>query len=151
MKKRMNETIISMKDLEKGVWVRYMLNKYTPFLIKFKTMTSEQGKATLHALYLSVEDPESMSLNEYTSPFWKVIDNNILLNDSSEYRFGEHCDGDTIYNEDGHVIEEELVKAIMEGAAVTDNFVEPKEVREHWHNLQKGKMEHYPLVEVNAS
>lgn len=30
MKKRMNETILSMKDLEKGVWVRYMLNKYTP-------------------------------------------------------------------------------------------------------------------------
>lgn len=127
-----------LSSIQEGKWFAVKSQYGQVYAVKMKEVQIA-GRSIVYSLWLSYQDPEAMSFNEYTPTDWEWKNGKFVSYSSGVYHFGGSNVGqpDDIYDEETGVLLEEKMKNVIFDYATKD-FISKEEIESVW-SLLKNK------------
>ncbi|WP_339304482.1 hypothetical protein NST33_18305 [Paenibacillus sp. FSL L8-0435] len=123
-----------LETINKGKWFT-VKGKYGG-VYAVKMAKSHSYDESIHSLWISTYDPESMSIEDYLKGDWKFVGNKFEQQGAGVYHFGSYeVEEDSIYDEEGKIVIEAMIDQILKNTE--DGFVTSEEILDVWNKLSE--------------
>ena len=136
-----------LEEVKEGKWFRVEIDMNVSFLVKMKPAIHPNGETMLESLWLSDDDHEGMTIEEYYKNDWSITDNTLTIRGKGTNHIGSFDnigDETSIYDEDGLLVEEKLKRIVLEN--VRKDFLSQTEFDSMWTHAKENNIQEFPLL-----
>ncbi|MNH75598.1 hypothetical protein D3C73_278420 [compost metagenome] len=131
--------------IETGKWFEVKGKYGATYAVKLKANARIIGH--IDALWLSYNDQESMTIEEYSEKDWTYEGGIFVIQGAGVYHFGSfEADDDSIYDDGYNIIERKMFDVIIKNAP--DGLIEEVELKEVWSKLINEAVLGFDILEV---